>query len=103
MYIYYVYILECADDSFYTGITSNLGERLKQHQTGYYKTCYTYRRRPLSLKFHQEFEDVLQAIRFEKQLKGWSRAKKKALISGDYDRLQLLAECRNASHHKYKP
>ncbi len=102
MYIYYVYILKCSDNSFYTGITNNLERRLKEHKAGYNKTCYTFRRRTLKLQFHQEFNDVLQAIRFEKQVKGWSRAKKKALISGNFDLLQILAECRNASHYKYK-
>lgn len=76
MYIYHVYIIKCADDSFYTGITSNLDKRLIEHEKGYYKTCYTFRRRPIKLRFQQEFNDVLQAIRFEKQIKGWSRAKK---------------------------
>lgn len=91
MYISYVYILKCSDDSFYTGITNNLEKRLKEHKAGYYKMCYTFRRRPLKLQFHQVFNDVLQAIRFEKQVKGWSRAKKEALISGNFDLLQILA------------
>ncbi len=55
------------------------------------------------MEFHQEFNDVLQAIYFEKKLKGWTRAKKKALIDGDFDRLQILSECRNATHYKYGP
>jgi putative endonuclease len=55
------------------------------------------------MKFHQEFNDVLQAIYFEKKIKGWTRAKKEALISGDFDMLQILSECRNATHYKYKP
>jgi putative endonuclease len=102
-YQYYVYILECADGSYYTGITINLDIRLTQHQNGNRKDSYTYSRRPVELKFYQEFNDVLQAIYFEKKLKGWTRAKKMALINEDYDLLIILAECRNATHYKYRP
>ena len=102
-YKYYVYIIKCFDDSYYTGITNNLDSRFQQHQSGYNKDCYTYKRRPLSLEFYQEFNDVLQAIHFEKKIKGWTRAKKQALINGDYNMIQILSECRNATHYKYKP
>ena len=102
-YKYYVYIIKCFDDSYYTGITNNLDLRFQQHQSGYNKDCYTYKRRPLLLEFYQEFNDVLQAIYFEKKIKGWTRVKKQALINGDYDMLQILSECRNATHYKYKP
>lgn len=56
----------------------------------------------MTLEFHQEFNDVLQAIYFEKKIKGWTRLKKQALIKGDFDMLQILSECRNATHYKYK-
>ena len=102
MYLYYVYILQCSDDSYYTGITNNIERRLFEHNSGSDKKSYTYKRRPLKLVFQQDFSDVLPAIYFEKQIKGWTRAKKEALIDGDFDRLQLLAECRNATHYKYK-
>ena len=52
--------------------------------------------------FYQEFNDVLQAIYFEKKIKGWTRAKKQALINGNFDMLQMLSERRNATHYKYK-
>ena len=55
------------------------------------------------LGFYQNFVDPNLAIEFEKKLKKWSRVKKQALIDGDFDRLQYLSECRNATHHKYKP
>ncbi|WP_282159850.1 GIY-YIG nuclease family protein [Ulvibacterium marinum] len=103
MKTYHVYILKCSDNSFYTGITGNFEQRWIQHQVGYFKDCYTFQRRPLSLVYFLEFNDVIQAIRFEKQLKGWSKAKKLALITGNFDRLQLLSECRNFTHFKYKP
>ena len=101
MYSYYVYILKCSDSSYYIGITNDLDRRFKEHKYGKNKDCYTYNRRPLELKFHQEFNDVLQAIYFEKKIKGWTRAKKLALINNDYDMLQILSECRNATHYKY--
>ncbi len=102
VYLYYVYILKCADNSYYTGITNTLDKRFNEHIQGKYKTCYTYRRRPLTLEFYQEFNGVLQAIYFEKKIKRWTRAKKEALINGKWDKLQILSECRNATHYKYK-
>lgn len=53
--------------------------------------------------FHQEFNDVNQAIYFEKKIKKWSNKKKLTLANGDFDKLQILAECRNATHSKYNP
>lgn len=102
-YSYFVYILKCSDNSFYTGITNDLGKRYNEHVEGFYKNCYTFKRRPLTLKFQQEFNDVLQAIYFEKKIKGWTRAKKQALINDDMEMLQILAECRNTTHFKYNP
>jgi len=102
MFNYYVYILKCSDDSFYTGITNELNRRFKEHVSGSNKKSYTYKRRPLMLVYHHKFNNVLEAIYFEKKIKGWTRAKKIALIKGDFEMLQILAECRNASHFKYK-
>jgi putative endonuclease len=102
MYFYYVSILKCSDDSYYTGITNNLEKRYNEHDLGKFRNCYTFKRRPLKLVFNQEFNVVLQAIYFEKKIKKWTRAKKEALINGDWNRLQILAECRNATHYKYK-
>jgi len=101
MYFYYVYILKCSDDSYYTGITNNLEKRIVEHKYGKHIDCYTYKRRPLEVKFDETFNDVLQAIYFEKKIKKWTRAKKEALINGNFDMLQILAECRNATHYKY--
>ncbi len=103
MNLYYVYILKCSDNSYYTGITNNIDKRLKEHLSGKNTECYTYKRRPLEIKFNQVFNDVLQAIYFEKKIKKWTKAKKEALISGNFDMLKILAECRNASHYKYSP
>ena len=103
MKTYFVYILQCADGSYYTGLTNNLELRLEQHNSGTNPASYTYRRRPVFLAFNQDFSDVNQVILFEKKIKKWSAKKKKALIDGDFDLLQILAECRNETHHKFKP
>ncbi len=103
MKTYFVYILSCSDGSFYVGITGNLEQRWAQHQTGYFTSCYTHKRKPLILEYHREFYDVIAAILFEKKLKGWTSAKKKALINNDFNTIQSLAECRNFTHFKYKP
>ena len=73
MYLYYVYILKCFDESYYTGITNHLEKRFNEHQFGFNMDAYTYKRRPLTLVFYQEFNVVLQAIYFEKKIKGWTR------------------------------
>ncbi|TLG99050.1 GIY-YIG nuclease family protein [Bizionia argentinensis JUB59] len=101
MFSYYVYILKCSDESYYTGITNDLNRQLKEHIYGKHRTCYTLKRRPLEIQFHETFMHVLQAIYFENKIKKWSRSKKEALIIGDFERFQILAECRNATHSKY--
>ncbi|WP_053971437.1 GIY-YIG nuclease family protein [Mangrovimonas sp. ST2L15] len=103
METYYVYILLCSDHLTYTGVTNNLGRRFEEHQNGLNTKCFTYKRRPLKLVFQQEFNDIEQAIYFEKKIKTWSRKKKLALSNGDFDLIQILSECRNATHSKYKP
>ena len=92
MKIYYVYVLKCSDKSYYTGITSNLTKRVEEHQYGKHIDSYTYKRRPVNLKFYAEFANVDLAIQTEKQIKKWSRAKKEALINNDFDKLPNLAK-----------
>ena len=103
MKTYYVYILKCSDDLLYTGVTNNISKRFNEHQNGLNKSCFTYNRRLLTLIFHQEFNDINQAIHFEKKIKNWSAKKKLALANGKYNMLQILSECRNATHSKYNP
>jgi putative endonuclease len=95
---YYVYLLKCSDRSFYTGITNNIARRLAEHESGINPGCYTYSRRPVELVYSEYFTDPTQAIAFEKKVKGWTRAKKEALINNDWDKIRFLAKCRNASH-----
>jgi len=92
MQISYVYILKYADDSYYTGVTSNLDQRMQQHESGFYPECYTASRRPVELVFYAEFTNIGFAIDKEKQIKKWSRSKKEALINGDFDQLPNLAK-----------
>jgi len=87
----FVYILRCADGSYYVGSArGSLEHRIAEHHTGNF--CgYTKRRRPVVLVFAQEFDRITDAIAAERQIKGWSRAKKEALIEGDFDALRVLA------------
>ena len=89
---YTVYILRCSDGSYYTGMTSDLSGRLSDHQSGVHLNAYTKTRRPVTLVYSSDFTEVMQAISWEKTLKRWSRAKKEALIHGDYDALPELAK-----------
>lgn len=92
MKLSYVYILKCSDDSYYTGITSNLEQRIIEHKTGKHKDSYTYKRRPLDVVFYAEFTNISLAIETEKQIKKWSRVKKEALINNEYDKLPNLSK-----------
>lgn len=92
MKIYWVYILECADGKYYTGITNDIERRYREHQLGEDPTCWTFRRRPVKLVFHTTTSNVEFAIELEKRIKKWSRSKKQALIEERYDELPVLAE-----------
>ncbi|MEH6827999.1 GIY-YIG nuclease family protein [Parasphingorhabdus sp.] len=94
---FYTYILKCSDASFYTGHTDNLEQRFAQHQSGYF-TGYTYKRRPVELVWSENFSTRYEALEAEKRIKGWTRAKKQALIDGDWELLSLLS--RNCSHRR---
>ncbi len=76
MRVSYVYILKCADNTFYTGVTSDLEKRFWQHTSGFYQECYTFKRRPLELVFYVEFTEIKMAIEKEKQNKKCSQRKK---------------------------
>jgi putative endonuclease len=92
----FVYILLCADRSYYVGSApgEDLAPRISQHNSGFYGG-YTSTRRPVRLAWSQRFEQITDAIAAERQLKGWSRAKKEALICGDWNSIQSLAKrCR---------
>jgi len=88
---YWVYILKCSDGSYYTGSTSNLEKRISEHKLGSIKG-YTSKRLPVELVFSEWFSDVNNAISAERQIKGWSRAKKEALIKGDFELIKSLSK-----------
>lgn len=96
---YYVYILKCIDESYYTGVTNNLERRLAEHNTGHSISSYTFKRRPLKLVFSQQFHDINQAIALEKQIKGWRRAKKEAFIHEEWGKLKLLSKNYTENKH----
>jgi len=86
-----IYILRCADGSYYTGITDkDLETRVSAHQQGLYDG-FTARRRPVTLVYDCHFEQVTDAIACERQVKGWRREKKEALIRGEYELLPRLS------------
>ena len=87
---FHVYILHCSDGSYYTGHTDNLERRLSAHRSGAIP-CYTYNRRPVVLVYSEEFSSRQDAFERERQVKGWSRAKKAALIEQDWERLKGVA------------
>ena len=90
----FVYILHCCDGSYYVGSTrAGLEKRLSEHNAGRFPG-YTKNRRPVALVWHQAFERITDAIAAERQLKGWNRAKKEALIRGELDFLHFLARRR---------
>ncbi len=97
---YFVYILKCADGSYYVGLTNDLGRRLQEHGEGHVRSAYTYNRRPLDLVYQVDFNYINEAIAFEKQLKRWSRKKKEALIRGDWTSLKEYSKCVNGTSHK---
>ena len=72
---YFVYMLECSDGSFYTGSTSDLSKRIREHEAGVLPSAYTHSRRPVKLVWAGEFPTHEDAFAFERQVKGWSRAK----------------------------
>lgn len=100
---FWVYILRCSDGSYYTGQTDNLEERIHQHHAGVFVGCYTFKRRPLELVFSQDFTTREEALESELQIKGWSRKKKEAMISGDWTEVSHLAKSRKTVRSEHLP
>lgn len=89
---YFVYIVQCSDNSYYTGVTNDVERRLWEHNEGISTKRFTYKRRPVQLMYWQRFTDIHQAISWEKQLQGWSRKKKEALFIEDWNKIIELAK-----------
>ena len=92
----YVYILKCANGSYYTGSTTDIERRLWEHQNGE-GSNYTKAHLPVELVYVDEFPRIDDAYYREKQIQGWSRKKKEALIADNYEALHKFAECRNST------
>ena len=90
----YVYILLCSDGSYYTGSTNNLELRLQQHFSGE-GSNYTQKHRPIKLLYFEEFSEMSEAFYREKQIQGWSRKKKEALIKEKFEKLPDLSKNKN--------
>ena len=90
---FYTYLLRCGDGSYYTGHTDDIDRRMAEHSTG---ACggYTAKRMPVSLVWSDSFMTRDEAFAAERRIKGWSRAKKEALIAGDWERVSMLARGR---------
>lgn len=92
----WLYIFRCADGAYYMGTTrADLEQRVAEHQLGKYPG-FTEQRCPVVLVYSEYFEQIVDAIAAERKVKGWSRAKKEALMTGDFGRLQELAKRRTA-------
>ena len=98
---FWVYILRCADASYYTGHTDNLEKRIGEHTAGAIASCYTFKRRPLELVFSQDFTTREEALASEQRIKGWSRKKKEAMMRGDWTEVSRLA--RSAHPESFAP
>jgi putative endonuclease len=99
----WLYILRCSDGSYYIGTTrTSLEIRMAQHNAGTFEG-YTLPRRPVELIFSQWFDRIDDAIENERKLKKWSRAKKEALIRGDFASLQQLAKRKSPHPSRRQP
>ena len=88
---FWAYIVRCANGAYYTGHTDDLERRIAQHNSGDIPG-YTHKRRPVTLFYCAEFPTRVEALAAERQIKGWSKAKKEALAAGDWERLRALAK-----------
>jgi putative endonuclease len=86
----YTYMLRCGDGSYYVGSTRHLEHRLEQHYSGR-GSEYTSKRMPVELVYVEEFNDIGTAYRREKQIQGWSRRKREALIEGEHSSLPAMS------------
>ena len=89
---YYVYIVLFIDGSYYIGVTNDLNRRMYEHNNKNDPFSYTNSRKPVILLYYEVYLSPMEAIRREKQIKKWGRAKKEALISGDIDSLKSLSK-----------
>jgi predicted GIY-YIG superfamily endonuclease len=99
---YAIYILKCSDGTYYTGLTKNLDARVNEHQTGAHPESYTFSRRPVILVWSEIVESYPEAFQWEHRIKGWSRAKKEALIRGDIEGIHEIVKAERKKRQKVK-
>ena len=99
---YAIYILKCSGGSYYTGLTKELDARIQEHQTGVHPDAYTFSRRPVELVWSEVVESYREAFQWEHRIKGWSRAKKEALIRGDVDGIHEIVKAERKRREKSK-
>lgn len=99
---YAIYILKCSDNTYYTGLAKDLGYRIREHQTGTNPESYTFGRRPVKLMWSIDTESYQEAFQWEHQIKGWSRAKKEALIRGDIDGIHDIVKSERKQREQIK-
>tara|TARA_R110000796_G_scaffold66967_8_gene153869 strand:- start:2150 stop:2515 length:366 start_codon:yes stop_codon:yes gene_type:complete len=95
---FWVYLLQCADGKYYVGSHrgDDVGARVWEHNEGINSKAFTYSRRPVTLLWCGAFADPAEMVSFERQMKGWTRAKKEAFVQGDWERLKALSKSRTA-------
>ena len=95
-------MLVCADASYYVGMTASLEKRLAEHEAGIDPHAYTYSRRPIKFVWSQAFDTEHEAFLAERQLKGWSRAKKQALSKGDWNAIHQIVKAERKRRERSK-
>ncbi len=96
----FMYILQCSDRTYYTGSTKNISLRIQQHKEGL-GSNYTSKRLPVKIVYIEIFKRIDVAFKREKQIQGWSRKKKEALINNIPEKLHELAKCLNETSHVF--
>ena len=89
---YAIYILKCSDGTYYTGLTKDLDARVREHKIGARPEAYTFSRRPVKLVWSEVVDSYPEAFQWEHRIKGWSRAKKEALIRGDIEGIHQIVK-----------
>jgi putative endonuclease len=98
----FVYILKCADNTYYTGITNDLKRKIEEHNSGTNRKSYTALRRPVKLIYCERFEDPVLAMAWEKRLRNWSRKQKEKMLEENWDQQRIVAECQPEKYPRNK-
>jgi putative endonuclease len=99
---YAIYILKCSDGTYYTGLTKDLQSRVREHEAGAHPESYTFSRRPVKLEWSVVTDSYQEAFQWEHRIKGWSRAKKEALIRGDIEGIHEIVKSERKQREQNK-